>query len=234
LFSAIDQKIFQLKQMKILLEHYKKGVMQKIFSQKIRFNDDNGQEFPKWEKKKLGELALKVSKKNKENQVTSVLTNSAINGIVLQRDFFEKDIANLDNLLNYYIVNIDDFVYNPRISSFAPVGPIKRNRISQGVMSPLYSVFKFHTGVLAFYESYFSTTYWHKFMESIANYGARSDRMNITTNEFYEMPLPFPCIGEQTKIASFLSAIDDKNNHTQKQIEKAEVWKKGLLQQMFV
>jgi type I restriction enzyme S subunit len=71
-------------------------------------------------------------------------------------------------------------------------------------------------------------------MESIANYGARSDRMNISTNDFYNMPIPFPCIIEQTKIANFLSAIDDKINRTQKQIEKAEVWKKGLLQQMFV
>ena len=71
-------------------------------------------------------------------------------------------------------------------------------------------------------------------MKGIANYGARSDRMNITTKDLYNMPIPFPALPEQTKIANFLSAIDDKINHTQSQIEKAEVWKKGLMHQMFV
>ena len=63
-FTAIDQKISQLKQKKTLLEQYKKGVMQKIFSQEIRFRDDNGQEFPKWEKKRLGELFEHLEKNN--------------------------------------------------------------------------------------------------------------------------------------------------------------------------
>lgn len=232
-FTAIDQKIAQLMRKKFLLEQYKKGVIQKIFSQELRFKDDYGQDFPKWENKRLGELAVKVTEKNKGNHINLVLTNSAVNGIVSQRDFFEKDIANQNNLLNYYIVNIDDFIYNPRISSNAPVGPIKRNRISIGVMSPLYTVFKFHSGNLSYCEFYFSTTCWHNYMNSIANFGARSDRMNITTSDFFQMPLPFPCIEEQTKIANFLSAIDNKINHIKKQIEKTEDWKKGLMQQMF-
>src|SRR5664280_2540296 len=57
-FTAIDQKISQLEKKKTLLEQYKKGVMQKIFSQEIRFRDDNGQEFPEWEKKRLGSLLI--------------------------------------------------------------------------------------------------------------------------------------------------------------------------------
>lgn len=233
-FTAIDQKISQLKLKKTLLEQYKKGVMQKIFSQQIRFKDDNGQGFPKWEKKRLGEVSERNQSKNKTNAETKVLTNSAINGIVLQSDYFDKDIANQNNLLNYYIVEVDDFVYNPRISVHAPVGPIKRNHIGVGVMSPLYSVFRITKGILDFFELYFSTTHWHEYMKGIANYGARSDRMNITTKDLYNMPIPFPALPEQTKIANFLSAIDDKINHTQSQIEKAEVWKKGLMQQMFV
>ncbi|MCB9012424.1 MAG: restriction endonuclease subunit S [Bacteroidales bacterium] len=233
-FIAIDQKISQLKKKKDLLEQYKKGVMQKIFSQKLRFRDENGKEFPKWEKKKLGEVSERNQNKNRTNTETKVLTNSAISGIVLQSDYFDKDIANQNNLLNYFIVEVDDFVYNPRISVHAPVGPIKRNHIGIGVMSPLYSVFRITEGVLDFFELYFSTTHWHEYMKGIANYGARSDRMNITTKDLYDMPIPFPALSEQTKIANFLSAIDDKITHTHKQIEKAEVWKKGLMQQMFV
>jgi len=233
-FTAIDRKISQLKQKKTLLEQYKKGVMQKIFSQEIRFRDDNGQEFPMWEKKRLGEISERNQNKNKKNTETKVLTNSAVNGIVLQSEYFDKNIANQNNLLNYYIVEIDDFVYNPRISVHAPVGPIKRNHIGIGVMSPLYSVFKFTEGLLDFFELFFSTTHWHEYMKSIANYGARSDRMNITTKDLYNMPIPFPSLAEQAKIANFLSSIDNKINHTQIQIEKAELWKKGLLQKMFV
>jgi type I restriction enzyme S subunit len=233
-FTVIVKKLSQLKRKKTLLEQYKKGVLKKIFTQKIRFKDDKGQEFPKWEQKTLGDIAEKKQKKNKANLLKNVLTNSASLGIVNQRDFFDKDIANQNNLFNYYIVEKDDFIYNPRISNFAPVGPISRNHIGLGVMSPLYSVFSLKKGVFDFFEKYFSTTQWHWYMKSIANYGARFDRMNITTNDFYNMPLPFPCIAEQTKIANFLSAIDDKIKQAQKQIEKTEVWKKGLMQKMFV
>ena len=208
--------------------------MQKIFSQQIRFKDDDGREFPKWEKKRLGELSVKVNDRNKNGNIIEVFTNSASSGIVTQRDYFDKDIANQDNLFNYIIVEKDDFIYNPRISNLAPVGPVKRNKIGKGVMSPLYSVFRFKHGNLDFLEFFFETTQWHKYMEGIANYGARADRMNISTSDFYLMPVPFPCLEEQSKIANFLSAIDDKIQHTQRQVEQAEQWKKGLMQKMFV
>ncbi len=231
---ALDERLQTLKKKKTLLEQYKKGVMQKIFSQEIRVKDETGNDYPDWEEKTLGEVALKKTIKNKDNDVNTVLTNSASSGIVYQRDFFDKDIANQNNLLNYYIVEKDDFVYNPRISNLAPVGPIGRNHLETGVMSPLYSVFKFTQGNLEFFEIFFSTTVWHEYMESIANYGARADRMNITTAGFYLMPIPFPSIPEQNKIANFLSAIDEKINLCTTQIEKTEQYKKGLLQKMFV
>lgn len=231
--SSIDDRLTNLKQKKLLLERYKNGLMQKIFNQEIRFKDDNGNDFPEWEERTLGEIAKKKIIKNKYNKVTNVFTNSASLGIVNQRDFFDKDIANQNNLLNYYIVDNNDFVYNPRISNLAPVGPISRNHLQTGVMSPLYSVFAITNGNLDFYEVYFSSDCWHDYMKGIANYGARADRMSISTNDFYSMPLPFPCIAEQTKIANFLSAIDEKINGCHNQIEKTEQYKKGLLQQMF-
>lgn len=55
--SAVDTKIAQLTRKKELLEQYKKGVMQNIFSQEIRFKDDNGHDYPNWEEKRLGEIA---------------------------------------------------------------------------------------------------------------------------------------------------------------------------------
>jgi type I restriction enzyme S subunit len=196
---------------------------------KLRFPEFKGE----WEKKKLGEVAVRVTTKNNSNNVKNVFTNSAIQGIVNQRDFFDKDIANQNNLLNYFVVDIDDFIYNPRISNSAPVGPISRNHIGKGVMSPLYSVFRFNSGNLDFFETYFSTTLWYEYLESIANYGARFDRMNITVKDFYEMPLPFPSLPEQSRIASFFSAIDEKLKLETQRLTALKQYKKGVMQKLF-
>ena len=106
---------------------------------KLRFPGFTGA----WEQRKLGEISEKVTRKNKDNTYTETLTNSAEYGIINQRDFFDKDISNKKNLSGYYVVQPDDFVYNPRISNLAPVGPIKRNKLGRtGIMSPLYYVLK--------------------------------------------------------------------------------------------
>lgn len=240
--SVVDQKIQQLTKKKELLEQYKKGIMQQLFSQKIRFKPDlsqaegneDGEGYPEWEEKRLGDIAIKVSKKNKDNSLNYVLTNSSTQGIVSQSDYFDKNIANLNNLEGYYVVDINDFVYNPRISSHAPVGPIKRNKLQIGVMSPLYTVFRFREINLIYLECYFSTVVWHKYLNSVANFGARHDRMNISQQDFFKMPIPLPCCEEQQKIASFLSDIDIKIEQVDQQISQTEKFKKGLLQQMFV
>ena len=208
--------------------------MQKIFSQEIRFRDDDGSDYPEWIKKKLGEIAIRSTLKNRDNNINFVLTNSASKGIVSQSDYFSKDIANQNNLEGYYIVSVDDFVYNPRISINAPVGPIKRNKLTIGVMSPLYTVFKMNNVNLSFIEYFFRTTLWHRYMHSIANIGARHDRMNITNEDFLKMPINLPSLKEQTKIANFLTSIDSKIVQTQTQLNTTKEFKKALLQQMFV
>ena len=232
--SAVDEKISQLTQKHELLSQYKQGMMQKLFSQQIRFKADDGSEFGEWEDKPLNEISSKQSSKNKDDSITEVLTNSATQGIIKQSDYFEREIVTESNLNGYYIVNLDDFVYNPRISVHAPVGPIKRNKKCLGVMSPLYTVFTVKEGNLMFLEYFFESNFWHDYVKSVANSGARHDRMNITNKDFFEMPVLYPCLEEQTKIANFLSSIDQKIEVVAQQIEQAKQWKKGLLQQMFV
>ena len=151
-----------------------------------------------------------------------------------QGDYFDKDIANAENLAGYYVLKKGDFVYNPRISVSAPVGPIKRNDLGDGVMSPLYTVFRFKQKDTTFYNVYFATMFWHKYMKSVANYGARHDRMAITSGDLMNMPLPHPHPDEQTKIAEALSAMDAKIAAVTGQLDRMQVFKKGLLQQMFV
>ena len=233
--TSVDTKISQLAEKHRLLKKYKKGVMQQIFGQLLCFKDENGNAFPEWEEKPLNQLASKVTTKNKSRLVKAVLTNSAKHGIISQQDYFDKEIAKEDNTDNYYVVDINDFVYNPRISELAPVGPIGRNNVEQGVMSPLYSVFRFKPEVcLDFIAYFFKGTAWHKYMHSVANFGARHDRMNISSADLMALPCPFPCIEEQKKIAQFLQSIDTKIEGVAEQVEQTKQFKKGLLQQMFV
>ncbi|NCH68106.1 restriction endonuclease subunit S [Cronobacter sakazakii] len=232
--SSVDEKITLLNKKYDLLCQYKKGMMQKIFSQEVRFKDENGEGYPEWKYVDLKEIASKVNIKNREGLVNVVLTNSATQGIVRQDSYFERDIVTESNLEGYYVVSIGDFIYNPRISATAPVGPIKMNELIQGVMSPLYTVFRFKRGLLKFYQYFFESSVWHDYMKSVANSGARHDRMNISGADFFGLPVPQPFEEEQTKIANFLSALDDKIAVKKAELDKLKTWKQGLLQQMFV
>ena len=164
-----------------------------------------------WEQRKLGEVSSKITKKNQDIVVDEVFTNSAEYGIISQRDFFDKDIANFENIDGYYIVEPNDFVYNPRISTTAPFGPIKRNKLERtGAMSPLYYVFRPHDIDLSYLECFFQTSCWHTFMRFNGNTGARSDRFAITDKVFDEMPISMPQdIEEQQKIGSYFSSLDN-------------------------
>ena len=233
-FISIDKRIEQLKEKKELLEQYKKGITQKIFSQELRFKDEDGKDFHDWTFLKLKDVFAIKSIKNKNSLIQNVLTNSATRGIVSQGDYFDKDIANHNNLEGYYVVEIDDFVYNPRISQSAPVGPLKRNNLAIGVMSPLYTILTCKKGNLDFFENYFNSNFWHKYMKGIANYGVRHDRMNITKDGFEKLPIPFPEVKEQEKIAAFLNEIDKQIQAVTSQLKQTKKFKKGVLQQMFV
>lgn len=187
-----------------------------------------------WEEKKLGEVSEKVREKNSDNLYSSVLTNSAEFGIIPQRDFFDKDIANEKNLNGYYIVRQNDFVYNPRISNYAPVGPIKSNKLNEiGVMSPLYYVFRTHDIENSYLATYFDTTYWHKFMKINGDSGARADRFAIKDSVFVEMPIPFPSLPEQTAIGSFFQDIDQLISLQQCKLEVLKEQKKTYLKLLF-
>ena len=187
-----------------------------------------------WEERKLGDISYKVKEKNKTGEFTETLTNSAEYGIINQRDFFDKDISNAKNLTGYYVVKNDDFVYNPRISNFAPVGPIKRNKLGRtGVMSPLYYVFRTHDIDKNYFEKYFDTVYWHRFMELNGDSGARADRFAIKDSVFVEMPIPYPTMDEQQKIGSFFKQLDDTIALHQRKLDLLKEQKKGYLQKMF-
>lgn len=231
--DAVDAKVAAMDVKVSALAQFKAGLMHKLFSQELRFTQDDGKAFPDWDVRDLRNIAVRSVEKNKNLQTKRVLTNSAVHGVIDQRDFFEKDIANSESLGGYYVVKRGDFVYNPRISVSAPVGPIKRNDLGDGVMSPLYSVFRFYEGNTDFFEQYFRTALWHDYMKSVANFGARHDRMAITIGDLMGLPMPFPHPDEQQKIANVLSTMDAKIQALVDQVTGLQTFKNGLLQQLF-
>ena len=192
------------------------------------FRDD-----PAWELWPLKKLAKRRTRKNVGAKVDRVLTNSAEHGVVDQRDYFEKDIANPGNLEGYFIIEKGDYVYNPRISNLAPVGPIHRNDVGLGVMSPLYTVFFFDCVKNDFYSHYFKTPHWHQYLRHVSNSGARHDRMAISADDFINMPVPVSNPLEQQKIADCLSSIDAVIAAEAEKLEALKDHKKGLMQQLF-
>ena len=215
----------------------KKYMLQKMFPQdgkkvpEIRFKgftDD-------WEQRKLNEIADKVSEKNKNNEFSELFTNSAEQGIISQKDYFDREIVNDENLNGYYIVRNDDFIYNPRISVTAPVGPINRNRLGRnGVISPLYTVFRTHDIDNLYLEFYFKTTKWHRFMKLNGDSGARFDRFTISSTQFMEMPIPYPTLEEQRKIGVYFESLDYLITLHQRKCDELKEMKKYMLQNMFV
>ncbi len=185
-----------------------------------------------WDIKPLKALAKRRSKRNTGEAIVRVLTNSAEHGIVDQRDYFDKDIATKGNLETYFIVAEGDFVYNPRISNLAPVGPIHKNKIGMGVMSPLYTVFRFDNDFNEFYEYYFRSNHWHQYLRLSSNTGARHDRMAIANGDFFEMPLPAPDLAEQKKIAGCLSSLDALIAAEAAKLSVLNNQKIGLIQQL--
>lgn len=236
-FKQLDHLI-SLHQRKLeMLKKVKKSMLEKMFPKndakvpEVRFSDFTDA----WEQRRLGELADKVTEKNTLLAKTEVLTNSAEFGIINQREFFDHDIVNENNIGGYYIVRERDFVYNPRISVSAPVGPINCNKLGKsGVMSPLYTVFRVHDIDSVYLEYFFKTSRWHSFMRFNGDSGVRSDRFSIKTELFYKMPIPITKYCEQVKIGKYFSQLDHLISLHQRKLEKLKNIKKSMLEKMFI
>jgi len=234
--TAVDEKIEKLKRKKELLEAYKKGAMQKLFSQEIRFKDDHGNPYPDWEEKRLGEVFRRVNTKNKI-QNDNVMTISGQHGLINQVEYFNKSVSSKDTS-HYTFLKRGQFAYNKSYSKGYPMGAIKRlSRYASGVVSPLYICFELSSkGNDEFFEHFFETGLLNKWIQRIAQEGARNHGLlNVSISEFFsDLPIPTPSLPEQQKIAEFLTGIDDKITAVANRIDKAAEFKQGLLQKMFV
>ncbi len=218
-------------------------VLQKIASDEQNISSSNGLEpslrfghfVGNWEKSKLSSLFKKCLEKNKNGLVDNVICNSAKNGLMPQRDFFDKDIANTENTNGYYIIQENDFVYNPRKSNEAPYGPISMYKYKdKGIVSPLYLCFRATKEIHPrYFEMYFKSSVWHKYIYFAGDSGARYDRVSIKDDVFFEMPINIPSLPEQQKIADFLSLVDRRIEKQRQLVESLKKYKRGLFFEIF-
>lgn len=199
---------------------------------KLRFPEFSGE----WEAKKLNSIFTKITQRNSDNQNSNVITNSATEGLVSQRDYFDKDIANKDKTDNYFIIKNGDFVYNPRKSSAAPYGPFTQYKLlNDGIVSPLYLCLRKNNSEVEskYLENYFKTTCWHQYIYENGSSGARHDRVSIHDDVLLAMPIKVPSIPEQQKIADFLSNVDSIITAETKILNTLQKKKKALMQKLF-
>ena len=238
--TSLDERVALLEKQKQGLETYKKGVMQQLFSQQLRFKDDKGNDFPDWEEKKLGELGNTfngLTGKTKDDfgsgkpyiQYMQIFNGSKINiqnfGFVQVNEgenqakvqygdiFFttSSETPNEIGTTSVLLDNVDEVYLNSFCFGFRP------NSLDELV--PEFVQFLFRS---------------KQMRDKIVPLAQGSTRFNMSKIELMKLEVQIPCKKEQQKIASFLSAIDIRIEVVSKQIEQSKVFKKGLLQQMFI
>lgn len=182
----------------------------------------------------LSSITKKKLIKNKDLKYSVVLSNSAKYGIVPQNVQFDKNIANEENIDRYYVAEIGDFIYNPRISTSAPCGPINQNDCCDGVVSPLYTVFSCSAECVCdkYLKYYFQTSLWHEYIQSVANTGARYDRMNVSDKDFFSMAINLPPLNTQRQCVVLLDAFSNVIKLMEENLEQEKLKKKALMQQL--
>ncbi len=229
--SAVDEKIQLLNHKKQLLEQYKKGVMQQLFSGKLRFKDENGKAYLKWEEKQLGEIGKIITG-------STPGTNNS--------DFYNGEYL----FVSPADINNSRFIINTK-TTLTELGFNEGRKVKQG--SVLFVCIGSTIGKVAQPSKNCITNqqinsieafedYCNDFIYSLLEFNAARIKPlagtqavpQINKTDFSKIKFSFPCLEEQKKIADFLSAIDVKIESLSNQINQTQNFKKGLLQQMFV
>jgi len=237
---SVDTKIEQLTKKESLLKEYKKGVMQKIFNQEIRFVSDDGSEFCDWEEKKLGEIAdvsklagFEFTKHIEYSDTGKIIAlrglNIKNNSLVLsdvkyidRSDFSKLSRSKLymNDMMFTYVGTIGETAIIQENDRFYLAPNVARIRLKDELNS------------IIFVNHYFNRYKFRKV--EIEKYIATSSQPALSMTNIRLFKLNLPCLEEQTKISNFLSSIDTKIEQTGKQLEQTKKFKKALLQQMFV
>ncbi|ATC89074.1 restriction endonuclease subunit S [Pseudoalteromonas arctica] len=239
--TSVDNKISQLIEKHCLLKDYKKGVMQQIFSQQIRFKDDDGNTFPEWNTHELAMLSesgisngvfndpKKVGKGFRLINVKDMYKGDSIEYseltlLDLEPKLFEKNKVKYGDIFftrssivptgiafsNVNLSEKEDITFDGHLMKISP---------NKKLVDPLF---------LAYYLRSYAPR------KALVSRGKQSTMTTIAQDDIKDIKLNIPALKEQQKIAQFLQSLDKKINAVNEQIEQTKLFKKGLLQQMFV
>lgn len=229
--STVDTVIEKQKETVSAWEERKKGVMQKLFSQEVRFKADDGSDFPEWEEKKLGDITSQYKVRNKKRLPLEIYSVNNIVGFIPQSEQFDDAgyLKDTDTSI-YMIVPPKHFAYNP---ARLDIGSIGYQYLDHDVqVSSLYEVFE--TSDLVndnFLWSWFHTHYFNNVVKRLQEGGVR---LYFYYDKMQEVKIELPSLPEQQKIADCLSSLDEVIEKQKAILAAWEEMKKGLLQQMFV
>ena len=228
--SAIDTHLELSRSELSKWEQFKKGMLQKIFHQEIRFRAEDGSVYPEREEKKLGEVLKKYKKFSPKNNLY-IHVSLTKEGVVPKTDRYNRDFLVTQDNKKYRVTHLNDICYNPANLKF---GVICRNKYGDGIFSPIYVTFQITKEVLAYFIELIVTN--ESFIKRVLQYqeGTVYERMAVAVEDFIKMSVSIPSLPEQQKIADLFSSIDQMIEHAKQEVEYWELYKKGLLQQMFV
>ena len=239
-FSTIDKKIKNLANTITSLENQKKGLLQQIFSQKLRFKDKNGNNYPNWEKKKLGDIATLKNGISKSNEafghgkkfinLQDIFNKSYIfNGNYSLVDVTEKELSE-NNLLKGDVLFVRSSVKREGVGLPCVIMENLIDTVYSGFI--IRCRFNINENIYLHYKKYCFLEF--SFRKALLKKSSSSANTNINQDNLSKLYVKLPCLEEQTKIADFLSAFDRKLDNQKAQLEHWQQIKKGLLQQMFV
>jgi type I restriction enzyme S subunit len=229
--GAVDRKIQQLKRKQALLEQYKKGVVQQLFSQELRFKREDGGEFPEWEEKRLGDVCEIAGGGTPDTDVPEYwngdiqwFTPTEIKGKYVSKS--KRTITKLGlQKSNAVLLPVGTILFTSR----ATIGEIsfatEECATNQGFQSVIVS-----KGTSS--EFVYQWILWNR--QAFLTKAQGSTFIELSKKEMVEIPIQLPSLEEQTRIAGFLMALDAKVAGVAQAVAAAQRWKKGLLQQMFV
>ena len=233
--SVVDEVIAHSEEEVQNLEKQKKAIMQKIFSQEVRFKREDGTDYPKWEKRKFVDIYDEASE--------GATPSTSI------KEYYENGtipFVKIEDTVNKYIYNVKSFITQEGLDNCsawlipensviftngATIGNVSINKIpvatKQGILGIVPKQF-----LLYEYLYYWLST--SIFINEVHKRETKGTFATIILKSLNEIAVYIPCLEEQQKIANFLSAYDEAIGYAKQELEHWKMLKKGLLQQMFV
>ena len=230
-FSKLDRQIELEEQKLAKLEEQKKGYMQQIFSQKLRFKDENGSDYPNWEEVQLKDILIRRDHKQVPEINAPLMSFTSTGGIEPKGDRYNREFLVKNKNKKYKRTEFNDLIYS---SNNLDVGAIGLNRYGASVISDVYEIFKIEEQVSPYFIE--MSILQPEFMYKILRYrqGALYGQYRIHANDFLKINIELPCSEEQYKIGDFVNKLDNIIDIINNKIELLKQRKRGFLQKMFI